>query len=117
MSADNYVLVAHDGDNFLVYHGFMSCIGEEYDDDTVYEPALVATVATEGEVEDIIDNYAIIEGGVQWTAEARAACGGGDEKLEKAIESLANKVVNLAAKLEEHMNEADAHNCAMMGKK
>ena len=37
--------------------------------------------------------------------------------LEEALEKLANKVVNLANKLEEHMKEPDSHNPAMMGKK
>ena len=38
-------------------------------------------------------------------------------KLEKAVEELANKVVNLAVKLEGHMSEADAHNPGVMRKK
>lgn len=39
------------------------------------------------------------------------------QKLEDAIETLANKVANLAVKLDEHLKERDAHNAAMMGKK
>ena len=38
-------------------------------------------------------------------------------KLEKAVEELANKVVNLAVKLDQHMNEADAHHVALLAKK
>ena len=39
------------------------------------------------------------------------------DKLESALEELANKVVNLAVKLDEHMSEPDAHNPGVLRKK
>jgi hypothetical protein len=39
------------------------------------------------------------------------------DKLESALNALADKVVNLANKLEEHLNERDAHNPGVMRKK
>lgn len=122
MSADNYVEVDHDGDNFLVYHGSMSCVGDIYDDGTCYEPTLIKTVKTEEEVELVVNDIAIIEYGVDWTTAARAACG--PSKFDKVValsdkhtitlEELSNKLVNLANKLDEHMQERDAHNPGVM---
>ena len=45
---------------------------------------------------------------------------GFDTALEKLLSEVADlnvKVVNLANKLDEHIKEPDAHNCAMMHKK
>jgi hypothetical protein len=82
MSADNFMNVDHDGENFLVYHGFMSSVGEEDEDGNIYEPRLVAAVKTEQEVYNIIDDYAIIEYGVDWTHAARIACCGGNMTVD-----------------------------------
>lgn len=39
------------------------------------------------------------------------------EALKQAVDELADKVVNLAIKLDKHMNEADAHHVALLAKK
>lgn len=83
MSADNFMTIDHDGECFVVKHGFMSAT-----DDPDYEPTVVARVKTENEVYDIIDDYAIIEYGVDWTAAARAACGETNAMLEEVVVAL-----------------------------
>jgi len=66
MSADNYVIVDHDGTYFLVLEGCAS-------NDT--EPESWHRYNTEAEVEKHIADIGIIEYGVEWTPAARAACG------------------------------------------
>ena len=66
MSADNYLVVDHDGEHFLVGMGFAS------DNEG---PSRWQRFDTEGEVKAHIGSYAVIEYGVEWTRAARAACG------------------------------------------
>ena len=68
MSADNYVIVDHDGTHFTVEERSASCEPNN-------PPMSRTTVHTEKEVEAIIDRICIIEYGVDWTAAARAVCG------------------------------------------
>jgi hypothetical protein len=128
MSADNYIVVDHDGDVFQIYNGSMSCKVEDKD----YEPTLMDTADTAHEVDAIIDDYGYVEYGIEWTDRANfvAHSSSGDTRIlkridladaaaEKAIEKLDElntKVVNLANKMDEHMKAPDAHNPAFMYK-
>jgi hypothetical protein len=102
--------VDHDGDVFLLYNGT-----DLYD-----------TVNTAREVVDIIGGS-----DAEWTDKAKSAAkpryesdqvilkriSVTDKAVEDALEKISElniKVVNLANKLEAHLNEADAHNVAIL---
>ena len=128
MSADNYIVVDHDGDVFQLLEGSMSCKLEDED----YKPTLMDTVATAKEVDVIIADYGYTEYGVEWTENAtfvshdtfeayavlkRVALA--DEATHKALDELSKlhtKMVTLANKLDEHLKKPDAHNPAFMYK-
>jgi exonuclease VII large subunit len=119
MSADNYIVVDHDGDVFQIYEGSMSAKLELGN----YEPILVDTVATVREVNEIIDGYGLIEHGVDWTVTASSAIeyastpAAAVEKVLEKLDEMNTKVVNLANRLDKHMKERDAHHVAMLSKK
>ena len=128
MSADNYLVVDHDGDAFQVYDGSMSCKLEDED----YKPTLMDTADTAKDVDAILEDYGYVEYGVSWTDKATTASHDtfeayavlkrvelADEATHKALDELSklnSKMVNLANKLEEHMKKPDAHNPAFMYK-
>lgn len=108
MSADNFIEVDHDGKQFIVRHGFMSC---EYGDG-VNEVPIVGRFDTDDEVEEFINReYFIIEYGVDWTPAARVACAGGGEDLLIKIDSLEATLETTAKDCEAWMDEA------LMGRK
>jgi len=109
MSADNYLLVDHDGEMFLVYAGSAS---DREDPD--YEPLLYDTAETAAAAWKIVEGYGYVEYGTEWTDAAQEASGASltDRAATKTIEQLSElniKVVNLANKLDEHLKEVDAH--------
>jgi len=119
LSADNYIVVDHDGDVFQIYEGSMSDKLEIGD----YEPVLIDSADTVAATDLIVGKYRYVEYGTEWTDaanKARAAATASHAAVEKAIEKLSElniKVVNLANKLDAHLKEPDAHNPSMLYKK
>ena len=119
MSADNYLVVDHDGEVFQIFEGSMSAkmaLGN-------YEPFLIDTADDVSSVESILEDSGYAEYGVEWTSAANKVKVH-DDSIEAAVEKVLDKlgelnakVVRLANKLDEHMKERDAHNPAMMYKK
>ena len=83
MSADNYVVVDHDGKEFIIEEGYASDDGNP--------PAERARVKTEAEVEKVIDEIDVIEYGVDWTRAARAACGTGRDVKTNPVKENPNR--------------------------
>jgi hypothetical protein len=119
---EKYIVVDHDGDVFQIFEGSVSL----RDRLSSYEPDFLDTADTARDVIAIIG-----DDDAEWTDKAKSVAypryekedillkrmSVADKAVEDCLEKISElniKVVNLANKLEAHLNEADAHNVAIL---